>query len=337
MFGTFRTLLALLVVAAHLGPLDNVGPYAVFGFYVLSGYLMTAILRDRYGYSRAGTARYAANRLLRIYPLYLVALGLSVLLIALLGEAAARQYHEQLGLELSTTELLRNLFLVLDIHTNTRWVPPAWALTVELFFYAAMGLGLSRHPATCAVWLLGSAAYTAYLWVGGASFSYRYFSIAAASLPFAMGACLHHLRERRHRIVLLLGNARILPLLAGAFGVNLLVASQSSGPLAFGPLFYLNLALSWLLIAHLAQRDSNYWRSLDATLGELSYPVYLLHYQAGMLLLLLRPEFRRGDLSFMLWGGAMTLALSWAVVRLLEPAIQRVRAGIRPAPARKQA
>lgn len=42
MFGVYRTALALLVVAGHLGPLEHVGPYAVFAFYVLSGYLMTA-------------------------------------------------------------------------------------------------------------------------------------------------------------------------------------------------------------------------------------------------------------------------------------------------------
>jgi peptidoglycan/LPS O-acetylase OafA/YrhL len=331
MFGTLRTLLALVVVAAHLGPLDNIGPYAVFGFYVLSGYLMTAILHDRYGYTRAGVLRYAANRLLRIYPLYLVALVLSVLLVALLGNTAARGYHPQLGLDVSTTELLRNLFLMLSINTDTRWVPPAWALTVELFFYAAMGLGLSRHPAVCLGWLLASVAYTCYLWVGGASASYRYFPIAAASLPFAMGACLHHLRQQPWRVVAWLRSPRNLPLFACAFSLNLVFGSLVDGKLAFGLPFYLNLALAWLLIAHLALRESSRWQPLDAALGELSYPVYLLHYQAGMLLLLLGLDAQRGDISFMLWGSLLTVLLAWAVSRVLEPAIQRLRATIRPA------
>lgn len=46
MFGIFRTMLALVVVGEHLGPVAHVGPYAVFDFYALSGYLMTAILHD---------------------------------------------------------------------------------------------------------------------------------------------------------------------------------------------------------------------------------------------------------------------------------------------------
>ena len=32
MFGTYRTALAILVVAGHLGPVRYVGPYAVFAF-----------------------------------------------------------------------------------------------------------------------------------------------------------------------------------------------------------------------------------------------------------------------------------------------------------------
>ena len=69
MFGTYRTLLALMVVFLHLGGVSVLGGYAVFGFYILSGYLMTYIMQKNYGYSRLGQARYAINRMLRIYPI----------------------------------------------------------------------------------------------------------------------------------------------------------------------------------------------------------------------------------------------------------------------------
>lgn len=147
MFGLYRTALAILVVAGHLGPVSNVGPYAVFAFYVLSGYLMTAILHKDYGYGPGGFARYLVNRGLRILPMYWLAVLVSLLLLALLGEQASRAYHSEMGLVVSAVDLVRNLVLVLDIGTPTRWVPPAWALTVELFFYLLMGLGLSRWRA----------------------------------------------------------------------------------------------------------------------------------------------------------------------------------------------
>ena len=62
MFGIFRTLLALAVVVDHLGGVHGMGTYAVFGFYVLSGYLMTMVLHRTYGYSISGFSRYALNR-----------------------------------------------------------------------------------------------------------------------------------------------------------------------------------------------------------------------------------------------------------------------------------
>lgn len=49
MFGTYRAFLALMVVALHLGGIPKIGAYAVFGFYCLSGYLMTLIMQTNYG------------------------------------------------------------------------------------------------------------------------------------------------------------------------------------------------------------------------------------------------------------------------------------------------
>ena len=81
MFGTYRTFLALMVVAQHLGGLQAIGAYAVFGFYALSGYLMTLIMQKNYGYSPSGISKYALNRFLRIYPIYWVSIVTSVALI----------------------------------------------------------------------------------------------------------------------------------------------------------------------------------------------------------------------------------------------------------------
>ena len=78
MFGTYRFLLACLVLVTHLAGVRCAGAYAVFGFYLLSGYLMTLVLNERYGFSPNGFGRYVANRALRIYPPYLAILGFGV-------------------------------------------------------------------------------------------------------------------------------------------------------------------------------------------------------------------------------------------------------------------
>ena len=70
MLGTYRVILALMVVFQHLGKSYQLGAYAVFTFFVISGYLMTYILNENYGYSLRGRMKYLLNRILRIYPVY---------------------------------------------------------------------------------------------------------------------------------------------------------------------------------------------------------------------------------------------------------------------------
>ena len=65
MFGAWRLLLALLVVLGHLHRPWWPASWAVFSFYVISGYLMSLILDETYGWTGAGRRRFALNRFLR--------------------------------------------------------------------------------------------------------------------------------------------------------------------------------------------------------------------------------------------------------------------------------
>ncbi|MCP5271936.1 MAG: acyltransferase [Burkholderiaceae bacterium] len=289
---------------------------------------MTAILHKDYGYGPGGFARYLVNRGLRILPMYWLAVLVSLLLLALLGEQASRAYHSEMGLVVSAVDLVRNLVLVLDIGTPTRWVPPAWALTVELFFYLLMGLGLSRWRGLTLAWLVASLAYTVYLVVGDASFSYRYFTLAAASLPFSAGAAVYHLRVWWHgRNGQPSAGWLRWPVLT-LFVANVGLASAGTVHV-FGTQFYLNVLLAagvtWLLADWRAPR----LRSIDSAVGTLSYPVYLLHYQAGLCLVLLGYGPQRGEWQFLVPGLGLTLLMSWAMAAAVEPLFTAIRDRIR--------
>lgn len=63
MLGVFRYVLALMVVFSHErgrvdGQVNWIGTYAVFSFYMISGYLMTLVLTERYSDSFAGFGRF---------------------------------------------------------------------------------------------------------------------------------------------------------------------------------------------------------------------------------------------------------------------------------------
>ena len=84
--GTWRFFLAFLVAISHLWSDMIHGPaaYAVWGFFLISGYLMTHVVKQKYGWSRSGLKDYAVNRFLRIYPAYFLACLMGYLALKLM-------------------------------------------------------------------------------------------------------------------------------------------------------------------------------------------------------------------------------------------------------------
>ena len=89
MIDVYRFILALCVVQGHLVGRGESAPWlawqAVFSFYVLSGFLMSLILNQDYGFTASGLARFAFNRWLRLFPVYYAVIGLTALYIAFIG------------------------------------------------------------------------------------------------------------------------------------------------------------------------------------------------------------------------------------------------------------
>jgi len=168
MFGTYRYILALLVIFSHYHPiycgrLNWTGMYAVFGFYVLSGYLMTRVLHQTYGFSGRGITHFLWNRALRIYPAYWVAAIVSLLVVEAIPQTVAI-YSRVIGAPIAPTDVIRNVFIFgLDAWRIPRLVTPAWSLNVELCFYVLMATLLSRSRRSVAIWVVASALYTVYL------------------------------------------------------------------------------------------------------------------------------------------------------------------------------
>src|SRR5262245_24764193 len=135
MFGTYRFGLALMVATWHLWPKSGywLGPYSVFCFYLLSGYLMTLVLAHTYGFSPRGVGRFLGNRVLRIYPPYWAALLFaSILYVSIPGTVRATipWYH----LDVTPHDLVRNLTLLRVDHWGGRWIPQSYTLSVEIWF-----------------------------------------------------------------------------------------------------------------------------------------------------------------------------------------------------------
>jgi len=336
MFGTYRTLLAVMVVALHLGGVPAIGSYAVFGFYILSGYLMTLIMQTNYGYSLSGLWRYGVNRFLRIYPLYWVSIALSLLLIAFVGERYATTYHSSLYLPTTYGDLLQNVFLIFPFRDSSRLTPPSWALTVELFYYVAIGLGASRTRTLAVGWLVVSVIYHVFVNIVGLGWQYKYFVIPAAALPFATGACIYHYKEQWASW------PGLRWLLSSRYGAVYVVfamflnwaAGYLSGE-AKGVFFYTNYGLCALMVFILAEQRSLPYIStrVDKWMGELSYPVYLMHYQIGLAVMYFMSatgvEMVRPNSALFLISLPIVLVFSWGVAAAVEKPIEILRSRFR--------
>lgn len=336
MFGTYRTFLALMVVALHLGGMPTIGAYAVFGFYCLSGYLMTFVMHHSYGYTPIGIAKYATNRLLRIFPIYWVSILLAAILVWFLGEEFTSAYHPTIYMPSDFYELARNVFLFFPFREAPRLTPPAWALTVELFFYILIGAGISKSKYRTLVWLTISVIYHAYALVAQLGWSERYFTIFAASLPFATGAAIFHFKEyfTKHVDRLMGGAIHYSPyIVAGAILVNWGVGwgfSQTTGIF-----FYGNYLLCALMVLVLCERKALplISKNFDKWMGDFSYPIYLIHYQVGLVVVVALASvdigIQRPDWLLMLLSIPVMFVCAWVITIVLERPLELIRTNIK--------
>lgn len=330
MFGLFRYGLAVLVVVGHTWPqlAAKPGTYAVFAFYLLSGYLIARVLAGVYGFGRAGLGQFAMNRCLRLFPLYWVVAAATLIVLAILPGLST--YDSAIRLPSDGLHWLVNVTVlglvqgIAHFHmSGERLASVAWSLHVDLVFYLLMPL-LARNARTVMAWLAASLLYPLYMVVADYSWQDRYFTLLAASLPFSLGAALYHFGGR---VTMLPGRSLTL-LLPLSFMLHALCSTflygEGAAPMGLG--FYLSAVLS---LHALTTVDGGWvwWRRVDNYIGELSYPLYLLH-QLIAAVLFAGLAMRR---SAELFGGVLLLftLISIALHEWIERPENRLRDRIR--------
>lgn len=326
MLGAYRFFLAWMVVAQHSGGAQGAGGFAVFAFFVLSGYLMTHIMHGTYGYTAGGLAKFSANRLLRIYPLYWLASALAfVVALASSAETMAR-IGGGMGIPTSAEHLLANALILVSQETCPLLIPPAWTLAVELLFYLLIGLGISRTATGTVLWFGLGVVYAAAAHVMKLGGDFTYFSPLAASLPFSVGALVFHFQG---------GFDKLPSVLRSPFGCLGLVlmqlllwwVSQALGEVVRYEIFlYASIALNALTLAALLRLKPGAVLNAkrDAGLGKLSYPIYLTHTAITVLVADLL-SFEHASVLLLLLVAPCTVGMSLLLAGWVEAPIDRIR------------
>ena len=335
--GIYRFLLALNVVIFHLLGVPAIGPYAVFSFFVLSGFLMTLVMKESYGYSISGFSKYALNRFLRLFPIYWLLLFITLLSIIIIGDDNSRSFHQAMFLPKTISEWFGNLSLIFwsekPIEVIPRIAPATWALTIELFFYLIIGLGISSTKASTILWFGLSLCYTIYFNLT-VHIGLGYGTVWLASLPFSLGALAYHFREE---IIKTIRSLRVNVLLFIVYVSNLLLASFSS--VLFGEdiswkvgflASVLNLAVSAFLTVYLFHIDKTLNRSWNTFLGNLSYPVYVFHWGGALIAAAVFDDFVKESRVLIFGLGLfITLIISFLAEYYLSKNIEKLRTRIK--------
>lgn len=259
------------VLGGWLPPLEA-GWAGVDLFFVLSGFLITGILRrtrERDGYWRA----FALRRALRILPLYLGLLALILGPRALGGLPTTAPWW-------AYPTFLSNWWIGLRPGTDLT-LDITWSLSVEEQFYVAWPVLValtSRRSLTglCALLCLASPLFRALLHDPVNEVSYTWTLCRMDAI--AWGALAALLRESPSGLRDVVG--RVGPLLAGLAGVGLALTGDLRADRTFAVLG-LGLApacfAAWVVA--IADRGAGTWLTAGPlpALGRVSYGMYLLH------------------------------------------------------------
>jgi peptidoglycan/LPS O-acetylase OafA/YrhL len=140
--GAFRLFLASVVVVHHSFPF-RAGSWAVYVFFILSGYWITKMWQSRYSQTRNSYFTFLVSRWWRLAPVFFVCTLLGFLSSLLLRDGVAPLLLSNL------TWWLRQIPIAGSAE-STRILAPSWSLDVEMKFYLLAPLAiylLSKTPA----------------------------------------------------------------------------------------------------------------------------------------------------------------------------------------------
>ena len=312
--GSWRFLLAFFVVISHLyeGMFGGPAAYSVWGFFVLSGFLMTEILKNKYGFNINGLKNYAFNRFLRIYPLYYLSLLLGIFTIYFLSKynIEPKALNPQFYLPADLYSWFANITL-LPLSPGGSPVPVSGALAVEVGVYLLIPfMAYTRSAAWVGVIL--SLLVSLKMGISVDTFATRYSEFLTGYFAFAVGSLINHYKVELQTIS--------MPKLSIVIWLLhcLIIGIMSTWPWTYG--LYVSVLLSAWVVISLYQIKST---KIDIILGDLSYPIYLLHTMVGAWFIYIYGINR--TFEFFLVSFIITIVLSYILLIIFDHPIQKLK------------
>jgi peptidoglycan/LPS O-acetylase OafA/YrhL len=301
MMGVFRVYLALCVIQAHTDQLfpnwfpSLNGREAVQAFYAISGFYIAMILNLKY-VAPGQTTTFYVNRILRLWPPYLVVALLAAVLMSWTGYLPAMiEQIRTFPLAAQVLIALSNLFIIgqdalwffhfqagsmsfapfetTDATNGYRYslIVVMFTVSIEFMFYGVAPFVVRRISRALGFAAIGLAYHALLLGIGERHVAYTYQFFPSAIWFFAIGVLAFHVYLRYRKTFTDRPGLMALPSIAVAIVICLI------GKKMFFPetrIAYVSLAVASLLptLHALSQRIR-----VDREIGELSYGLYLTH------------------------------------------------------------
>lgn len=312
--GILRFILAVSVVLFHSSPVFGFGfvggQTAVQAFYIISGFYMTLILKEKYIGANRSYKLFITNRFLRLYPIYWLVLILTliyVFAVAVYSEGSnygvlsnfLKYYHSMgigslvflafvnaflflqdvlffLGLDTATGQF----FFTTDFHKTDPYVnmflvvPQAWTIGMEITFYLIAPFLVTKNLKIISALILASLVLRLVLRNYGLvndPWSYRFFPTEL--LFFMLGTVAYHAYLKIKSFQM---NQLYLKIIFGGLLAFTAFFSFIPVPARFFTLKHPSYLVVFFLCLPFVFLLSKKWKR-DSKIGELSYPIYISH------------------------------------------------------------
>ncbi|HWY10164.1 MAG TPA: acyltransferase [Bacteroidia bacterium] len=296
--GILRFLLALSVIASHASgigiPLPHGKPYPMWAtylidgrqsvalFFIISGFYMAMVLNTKY---QGHTLRFYGNRFLRLWPTYIIVLILACIFTPV-GSTIIKM-TTYCGLMVKSYVWLSNIFI---LGTDSFWLlsldnchlhyfpaflnansngasllvnQPAFSISMEMVFYLMAPFILRSLKRVWIYFGIGVLYYFYFVLSNNLNIIYQYHLFPASFIYFALGALAWHYSKNKNfeltdkKIILLFAGCIVLMFAYTLFSMILILCFTLMVPRLF---------------------DLTKHSKADRLIGELSYPLYIVHF-----------------------------------------------------------
>jgi len=310
--GIVRLLLALSVVVAHSSPLFGQtlwgGAIAVELFFIISGFYMALILNEKYN-TPDKTMIFYKNRFLKLFPIYWTTLLLTILFLLATyvlfnkGGTIELLFNNLSNLGFFSFYILfsnifilgEDIFMFLGLNGDaiifTKYftetttplhkfiiIPQSWTLSLEIMFYIIAPFIARKSSKLLITLFLASVIIKVSLWSNGYindPWSYRF--ILSELSFFFIGMIIYRVYKLGFYFKII-NNKSLFNVGFFIFLLSGYVYSDMKNVLTFNnidSLKYLIYCLFILFLPLLFEHTKN--NKIDRYIGELSYPVYIVH------------------------------------------------------------